>query len=76
MQEKFLMPTERNQTVEKNNTLFLLEMQVACWGMDHFSTFLRGQKFILYTDHKPLEKFGKVHTKMLSPEQIHEHLQF
>jgi len=26
---------------------------------------LRGQKFILFTDHKPLEKLGKVHTKTL-----------
>jgi hypothetical protein len=50
---------------EKNYTPFLLEMQAACWGMDHFSTFIRGQKFILYKDHKPLEKLGKVHTKTL-----------
>ena len=32
-----------------------LKMQATCWGMNHFSTFL-----ILYTDHKPLEKMGKV----------------
>jgi hypothetical protein len=34
-------------------------------GMDHFSTYLRGQKFVLYTEHKPLEKLSKVHTKTL-----------
>jgi hypothetical protein len=50
---------------KKNYTPFLLEMQATCWGFDHFSTFLRGQKFILYTHHKPLEKLGKVHIKTL-----------
>jgi hypothetical protein len=40
-----------------------LEMQVACWGMDHFSTYMRGQKFILCTENKPLEKLSKVHKK-------------
>jgi hypothetical protein len=45
---------------------FLLEMQAAIWGMEHFSTYLRGRKFTLYTDHRPLEKLGKVHTKTLN----------
>ncbi len=40
-------------------------MQAAIWGMDHFTTYLPGQKFTLITDHRPLEKLGKVHTKML-----------
>jgi hypothetical protein len=48
---------------EKNYTPFLLEMQSACSGINHFSTFLRGHKLILYTDHKPLEKLGNVHKK-------------
>ena len=43
---------------ERNYTPFLLEMQAAIWGMD-----LRGRPFTLFTDHKPLEKLGKVHTK-------------
>ncbi len=34
--------------------------------MDHFTTYLRGQTFTLVTDHRPLEKLGKVHTKMLN----------
>jgi hypothetical protein len=50
---------------EKNYGPFLLEMQAACW-MDHFCTFLRGQKFILFTDHKPFEKPCTVHTKPLT----------
>ncbi len=41
-------------------------MQAAIWGMDHFSTYLQGRKFTLITDHRPLEKLGKVHTKTLN----------
>ena len=54
------------QTHEKNYTPFLLEMQAAIWGMDHFSTYLRGRHFTLFSDHKPLEKLGKVHTRTLN----------
>ncbi len=41
-------------------------MQAAIWGMEHFSTYLLGRKFTLYTNHRPLEKLGKVHTKTLN----------
>ena len=51
------------QKHEMNYTPFLLEMQASIWGMEHFETYLRGKHFILYTDHKPLEKLGKVHTR-------------
>lgn len=54
------------QKHEGNYTPFLLEMQAALWGMEHFSTYLRGRHFTLFTDHKPLEKLGKVHTKTLN----------
>ena len=54
------------QKHEKNYTPFLLEMQAAIWGMDHFSNYLKGRHFTLYTDHKPLEKLGKVHTRTLN----------
>ena len=54
------------QKHERNYTPYLLEMQAAIWGMEHFSTYLRGRHFTLYTDHKPLEKLGKVHTKTLN----------
>ncbi len=50
---------------ELNYTPFLLEMHAAVWGMEHFSHHLKGKRFLLFTDHKPLEKLGKVHTKTL-----------
>ena len=50
---------------EKNYTPFLLEMQASIWGMEHFCTNLRGRHFTLFTDHRPMEKLGKVHTKTL-----------
>ena len=51
---------------EKNYTPYLLEMQAAIWAMEHFDTHLRGRHFTLFTDHRPLEKLGKVHTKTLN----------
>jgi hypothetical protein len=44
-------------------------MQAAIWGMYHFGTFLQGRKFTLFTDHQPLKKLGKVHTKTLNQLQ-------
>jgi hypothetical protein len=40
-------------------------MQAAIFGMEHFGNHLKGRHFTLFTDHKPLEKLGKVHTKTL-----------
>ena len=51
------------QKHEENYTPFLAEMMAAVWAMQHFSVYLKGRKFTLFTDHKPLEKLGKVHTK-------------
>jgi transposase InsO family protein len=48
---------------EKNYTPFLLEMLAASWAMDYFDTYLKGRKFQLFTDHKPLEKLSTIHTK-------------
>jgi len=50
---------------ELNYTPFLLEMHAAVWGIDHFYHHLRGRRFLLFTDHKPLEKLGSVHTRTL-----------
>ncbi len=51
---------------KKNYSPFLLEATAAVWGMDFFNEYLRGKQFILYTDHKPLEKLGHLHSKMLN----------
>jgi hypothetical protein len=54
------------QKHECNYMPFWLQMQAPIWGMDHFGTYLWGRKFTLITDHWPLEKLGKVHTKTLN----------
>jgi hypothetical protein len=54
------------QKHEKNYTPFLLEMQAAIFGMETFEVNLKGRQFKLFTDHKPLEKLSKVHTKTLN----------
>ena len=51
---------------EKNYSPFLLEAAAAVWGMDVFNEYLRGKRFILFTDHKPLEKLGHLHTKAMN----------
>jgi len=34
--------------------------------MDFFNEYLKSKHFILYTDHKPLEKLGHLHSKTLN----------
>jgi hypothetical protein len=51
---------------EKNYTPFLAEMMAAVWGMNHFDVYLKGKRFTLFTDHRPLEKLNKVHSKTLN----------
>ena len=51
---------------EVNYSPFLLEAAAAVWGMEHFHEYLKGKRFILYTDHKPLEKLGHLHTKTMN----------
>jgi hypothetical protein len=55
----------RNYRTPKITVPFLLEMQAAVWGIDLFSTYLRGRPFTLFNNHKPLVKLGKVLTKTL-----------
>ncbi len=50
---------------QKNYSPFLLKSAAAVWGMDVFNEYLKGKKFILFTDHKPLEKMGHLHTKTM-----------
>ena len=58
---------------EKNYSAFLIEMQAAVYGIEYFAHYLRGRRFILYTDHRPLESLNNVHTKTLS--RLEEKLQ-
>jgi len=58
------------QKHEKNYSPYLLEMAAAVWGMDFYNEYLRGKQFVLYTDHKPLEKLGHLHTKTLNRLQL------
>jgi hypothetical protein len=51
---------------EMNYSPFLLEAAASVWGMDFFNEYLKGKRFILYTDHKPLEKLGHLHSKMMN----------
>jgi hypothetical protein len=51
---------------EKNYSPFLLEAAAAVWGMEIFNEYLRGKQFVLFTNHKPLEKLGHLHTKTLN----------
>ena len=40
---------------------------LACtWGIDHFEVYLKGRKFVVYSDHRPLEKLSCVHDKTLN----------
>jgi len=51
---------------ERNYTPYLAEMNAAAWAIDHFDVYLRGRKFVLYTDHKPLETLKTIHQKTLN----------
>ena len=51
---------------EENYSAYLLELAAASWVIDHFSVYLRGKHFGLFTDHKPLETLSKVHKKTLN----------
>jgi hypothetical protein len=45
-------------------------MDAVVWAMEYYQEHLRGRRFILYTDHKPLETLGTLHTKTMNRLQI------
>ena len=51
---------------EANYSAYLLELAAAVFGIEYFDTYLRGRKFTLFVDHKPLEKLSVTHTKTLN----------
>ena len=55
---------------EANYSPFLLEMQAVVWGMEFYQEYLRGKEFIVYSDHKPLEKLNHLHTKTMNRLQL------
>ncbi len=55
---------------EKNYSPFLLEMDAVVCAMKYHQKHLRGRRFILYTDPKPLESLGTLHTKTINRLQL------
>ena len=51
---------------EENYSAYLLELEATSWATDHFSVYLRGKHFELFTDHKLLETLSKEHKKTLN----------
>jgi hypothetical protein len=52
---------------EANYLAFLIELTGFVFGIEHFSTYLKGRHFDLQTDHRPLvEKLNTVHSKTLN----------
>jgi hypothetical protein len=51
---------------ERNYPAFLAELAAACYGMDFFHHHLVGRRFTLHSDHKPLTKLSKTHTRTLA----------
>ena len=45
-------------------------MAAAVWSMEFYNEYLGGKHFTLYTDHKPLEILGHLHTKTLNHLQL------
>ena len=44
-------------------------MSASVWAMEHYTVYLRGKHFVLYTDHKPLVNLGTINTKTLNRMQ-------
>ena len=41
-------------------------MDAVVWAMEYYQEHLTGRRFIVYTNHKPLELMGILHTKTLN----------
>ena len=51
---------------QKNYSPYLLELDATVWAMEYWQEYLRGRKFVLYSDHRPLESLGTLHTKTMN----------
>jgi hypothetical protein len=54
---------------ESQYSPFLLEMAAAVWAIKTFKDHLNGLRFILFTDHKPLQKVALAQSKTLNEFQ-------
>jgi hypothetical protein len=54
----------------KNYSPFLLEMDAVVWAIEYYQEHLQGCRFLLYTNHKPLESLGTMHTKTMNRLQL------
>jgi transposase InsO family protein len=54
---------------ENQYSPFLLEMAAAVWAIKTFKDHLDGHRFILFTDHKPLQKVALAQSKTLNEFQ-------
>jgi RNase H-like domain found in reverse transcriptase len=53
---------------EINYSPFLLEAAAAVWGMDFFKEYLKGKRFILYTDHS--KTLNRLQTALLEHDFV------
>jgi len=51
---------------ERNYSAFLLEKAAALYAIEHFGHLLRGQRFYLYSDNKPLVDLTSTHKRTLN----------
>ena len=56
----------RSLKQNENYSAYLLKLAAAVWGIDHFSVYLRGRHFELFSDRKPLETMSKIRKKTLN----------
>ena len=51
---------------EKNYAPFLKEMAATVWAMEHYSVYLKGKHFILFSDNKEVTEISTIHRKTLN----------
>jgi hypothetical protein len=49
------MHPESNNRTERNYSSYAEGCLAAVWGVSHFRVYLYGRRFVLLTDHEPLE---------------------
>jgi hypothetical protein len=52
------------------HTYWKCKLEYGVWISTQTANYLRGKRFILYTEHKPLKNLGHLHKKTLNRLQI------